>query len=181
MLKFLLFFIVLIFSLDSTAQSADFILLKKKDKTIKSFYSGTNIEFVTKNGVYKNGTVSKIENDTLFIQEFLVSRRMTNLGVYIIDTAGSFHFSYHYNDIKSIGKEKNNFDMRASGSSLLGGGILLTLLSGVVYLTDRQRFSPELLAASVTLGTMGFFMSTKKDNGIVIGKKKYHLEYIKIK
>jgi ribose 5-phosphate isomerase len=163
-------------------QSSDFILLKKKRKTITSFYAGTSIEFVTKNGVYKNASISKIENDTIYIQEFLTNRRMTDMGFYIIDTAGSFHFSYCYKDISTIGRKSTNqnFNVSGSGASLFGGGILLTLASGVVYIADRKKFSPELMIAGAGLAAIGYLLSKINNNGIIIGKNHYRLTYIKM-
>ena len=106
---------------------------------------------------------------------------MTSMGFYVIDTLGSFHYSYHYKDILSIIKKSNaNFDWSASGATLLGGSILLTAASGIVYLTDRDKFSPQLLIGGMGLGVIGFFMSKIKPKSIVIGKRNYKLEYIKM-
>lgn len=163
------------------AQSSDFLLLKKNNKTIKSYYSGVNIELVTKSGVYKNGTINKIQNDSIFLQEFLINTQMTSMGFYVIDTLGSFHYSYHYKDILSIiKKSKANFDWSASGATLLGGGILLTVASGIVYLADSDKFSPQLLVGGASLGVIGFFMSKIKPKNAVLGKRNYRLEYIKM-
>lgn len=164
------------------AQHSDFLLLKKKNKTIKSFYSGVSIELITNSGVYKNGTINKIQNDSIFLQEYLISNSMTNMGFYVIDTLGSFHFCYHYKEILSIiKKSRANFDWSASGATLLGGGILLTVASGIVYLADNDKFSPQLLIAGVGLGVIGYFMSKIKLKSVIIGKRNYRLEYIKMK
>lgn len=180
-MKTIFFIILILFSSIADAQYSDFLLLKKNNKTIKSFYSGVNIELITKSGVYKNGTINKIQNDSIFLQEFLVNRSMTSMGFYVIDTLGSFHYSYHYKDILSIiKKSKDNFDWSASGAALLGGGMLLTVASGIVYLADRDKFSPQLLVAGAGLGVIGYFMSKIKPKNVVIGKRNYRLEYIKM-
>ena len=156
-----------------------FILLKKKNKTIASYYAGTSIEFITKSGVYKKATIKKIVHDSIFLQEFIIHQSMTPVGFYILDTAGSFNFVYNYNDILKILIPKNNFDLKASGASLLGGGLLLTLASGVVFLADRERFSPQLMLAGAGLGALGYLLSIVSNKGIEIGKRKYRFEYIK--
>lgn len=180
-MKTILFIFLVLFVCNVNAQSSDFLLLKKNKKTIKSYYSGVNIELITKSGVYKNGTINKIQHDSIFLQEFLINRSMTSMGFYVIDTLGSFHYSYHYKDILSIIKKSNaNFDWSASGATLLGGSILLTAASGIVYLTDRDKFSPQLLIGGMGLGVIGFFMSKIKPKSIVIGKRNYKLEYIKM-
>lgn len=178
MFRLILFSIICFASVAAHAQSSDFIILKKKNKTIRTFYAGSNIEFVATNGAYRNGVINKIERDTIFMQEFLVQRIPTTFGTYIIDTAGSFRFAYDYRQIKMFGKEQKGFNVAGSGGALLGGGILLTLGSGVVYLADREKFSGGLMAASAGLALAGYFMSKSGSKGIVMGKKGYHLQYM---
>lgn len=180
-MKTIFFFLFILFTCVVNAQYSDFLLLKKKNKTIKSYYSGVNIELITKSGVYKNGTINKIQNDSIFLQEFLISNSMTSMGFYVIDTMGSLNYSYHYKDIQSvIKKSRANFDWSASGAALLGGGILLSTASGIVYLADRDKFSPQLLIAGSGLGVIGYFLSKIKPKNVVIGKRNYKLEYIKM-
>lgn len=172
--------ILLFISTASFAQSADFIILKKKNKTITTFYSGTNIAFTAKSGAFINATINGIKNDTLFLQEFIIRYLPTTIGTYIIDTAGSYRYKYHYNQIAAIGKkEKTNFNVKGSGAALLGGGAVLALASGVVYVADREKFSAPLLIAAVGLGTIGYFMAKGKKggSGMLIGRK-YRLVYM---
>jgi len=163
------------------AQPSDFIILKKKDRTVRSYYAGTQIEFVTTSGAYRNAVINRIVNDSIFLQEFLIRHIPTTLGFFITDTAGSFRYAYRYDEIGTIGpKEKKGFNVRGSGAALLGGGIVLTVAGGIVYLADKEKFSPALLIASAGLATAGYFMSKSGGKGIVIGKKNYRLEYIKV-
>ncbi len=145
-----------------------------------TFYSGSQISFTAESGAFINAQINGIKNDTLYLQEFIIRYLPTTLGTYIIDTAGSYHYKYHYKQIAVIGqKEKTNFNVKGSGAVLLGGGILLTLASGVVYVADREKFSAPLLLTSVGLGTLGYFLAKGKKggNGMRIGKK-YKLVYM---
>ncbi len=170
--------LLLLFSVSCYSQSADFIVLKKNNKAVRSFYAGSNIELTTTSGAYISALINGIKNDTLYLQEFVISYLPTTLGTYIIDTAGSYHYKFHYNQIKAIGKAgKKGFDTKGSGAALLGGGLLLTVASGVVYLVDRKKFSAPLLIASAALGTAGYFMSKGSSNALMIGKK-YKLVYM---
>jgi hypothetical protein len=171
--------ILLFTSAASFAQYADFIQLKKKNKPVATFYSGMNISFTAQSGTGITALINGIQNDTLYLQEFIVQYLPTNFGTYIIDTAGSYRYKYHYNQIAAIGKkEKTNFNTRGSGAALFGGGALLTLASGVVYFADIKKFSLQLLLASVGLGTLGYFMAKgSKGGGMMIGKK-YKLVYM---
>lgn len=159
-------------------QSSDFIILKKANRAVKYFYAGTHIEFVSSNDAYRDALITDIKNDSIYLQEFYVVRMPTTYGGFIMDTAGSFRYTYHYNQVKSFGKkQKKGFNVSGSGAALLGGGILLTLASGVSYLADKEKFSPQLLGAAVALGTAGYFMSRIGSKGIVIGRK-YTLQYM---
>ncbi len=161
------------------AQTSDILVLKKGSKSIARYYSGSHINFTTNNGAYRDAEITQIKNDSIYLQEFLIRRLPTTLGFYIFDTAGSFRFVYHYNQIKNMGQPPNkNFNVSGSGAALLGGGILLTLASGVVYIADREKFSPALLGAAVGLSAVGFLMSKSGSKGIIIGKRGYQFQYI---
>lgn len=172
--------ILLLYSTASFSQSADFIMLKKHNKTVTTFYSGTHIAFTSESGAFIDALIKGIKNDTLYLQEFVIRYTPTTIGTYIIDTAGSYQYKFNYNQIRVIGqKEKTNFNVKGSGAALLGGGILLTLASAVVYVVDREKFSAPLLIASVGLGTIGYFLAKGKKHGggMVVGKK-YKLFYM---
>jgi len=170
--------LLIFFSTASFAQQADFLVLKKKNKGIGTYFAGGNIEFTAESGAHISALINAIKNDTIYLQEFVVRMLPTVFGTYILDTAGSYHYKYHYNQIKAIGKqERKNFNLSGSGAALLGGGTVLTLASGVVYLADREKFSAPLLFASMGLGVVGYFLCKDRTHGMTIGKK-YKLEYM---
>lgn len=171
---------LLLVSAVSFSQSADFIQLKKNNKLITTYYSGMNISLTAESGANITALINGIKNDTIYLQEFIIQYLPTTFGTYIIDTVGSYRYKYHYNQVAAIGKkEKTNFNTKGSGAALFGGGALLTLASGVVYIADRKKFSLPLLLSSVGLGTLGYFMAKGKKggSGMVIGKK-YKLVYM---
>lgn len=175
-----IFFLLFLSVAAAHAQPSDFIILKKKDKTIRSYYAGTQIEFVSTTGAYRNAVITRIVNDSIFLQEFIVRTVMTQLGFYIVDTAGSYFYKYHYKQISSIGKQQKGFNLSGSGAALMGGGAILILANGVVFLVDKKKFSPALLIASAALAGIGYLMSRSGSKGMQIGKKNYRLEYIKV-
>jgi len=160
------------------AQSSDFIILKKKNKTVKMFYTGTNIEFVTNTGAYRNAVITKIKNDSIFLKEYLINRIPTTLGFFVIDTMGSYHYEYNYKQIAHFGKVNKKFNVAGSGAALMGGGTLLTLASGVVYVVDRKNFSSALMLSAIGLAGVGYLMNKASGKGITIGKKNYRLQYM---
>ncbi|MEO5984092.1 MAG: hypothetical protein ABIP80_01225 [Ferruginibacter sp.] len=169
----------ILLSMNAFAQPSDFIILKKKGRTVRSYYAGTQIEFMSGNGAYRNGLINSINHDTVYMQEFLVSRLPTTYGGYILDTAGSFRYKYHYNQILSVGqKPQKGFNVRGSGASLMGGGLILLMASGVVYVADKDKFSPVLMGSAAGLAGLGFLMNKSGSSGIVMGKKGYKIEYM---
>lgn len=178
-MKSLLLILSIVLAGQCFAQRSDVIILKKRNKTIDRFYSGKDIAFTTINGAYINANIQGIKSDTLFLKEFIVRTMLTQLGVYIRDTVGVYNLQYHYNEIKIIGKEKKGFNLSGSAASLMGGGALLMVASGVVYLADREKFSPALLIASASLAGLGFVMAKTTGKGMEIGKK-YNLVYLSL-
>lgn len=170
--------VLLFTALSSFSQTADFIVIKKKGKTIQSIFAGRNIEFVTTSGAYINASINGIAHDTLYLQEFVVQRLLTTFGTYILDTLGSYHYKFHYNQVAALGKkQKRGFNFQGSGASLFSGGVILTVASGVVFLADRKNFSAPLLIASAGLGALGYFLMKSGGKPMVIGKK-YTLHYM---
>ncbi len=173
-----LFFILFLFAYTGAcAQASDFILFKKKGITQKTYFAGSTIVFTSNTGANIEANILAIRNDSLFLRQYITRPVMTQLGVYILDTS-FYYYQYHYKDIAAIGKTGRRFDWSGSGGALMGGGLLLTIASGVVYLADNKKFSPELLAASVGLAGVGYLLSKSGSKGMVIGKK-YSMEYIR--
>ena len=161
------------------AQSGDFIVVKKRNKTIATYFPGYNIQFLATNGAYRDAQINKIENDTLYLQEFVVYRVPTTFGGFILDTAGSFRYKYHYNQIHSFGPPKQKgFSLSGSGSSLMGGGLLLMLGSGVVYVADREKFSSGLLLGAAALSGLGYLLSKSGSKPMIMGKRNYNIVYM---
>lgn len=177
---FRILLILLLFTNASSAQTADFIVLKKKGRNVQTFFRGGHIEFQTVNGAYRDAQIRDIRNDSIFLQEFLVSRVFTTLGYFVNDTLGSYSYQYSYKDIYRFGRENKKFNVAGSGAALMGGGALLTLASGVSFLADRKKFSPQLLLAAVGLGGIGYLLSKSGSKGIVVGKRHYTIEYIHV-
>jgi hypothetical protein len=170
-------FIFLFFSYSAVAQSTDFLLLQKHDRTIATFYAGNHISLTTTSGTFIDADITQIKSDSIFLKQYIIEQVPTTLGVYILDTVNSYRYQYSYNDIKSIVTLDRGFDISGSGESLLGGGAILVLASGVVYLADKNSFSPELLIAGAALGTAGYFMSKVGGKKKTIGRK-YKLVYV---
>jgi hypothetical protein len=178
-MKQVLILLLLSTTFHALSQPSDVLLLKKKNKTIKRYFAGSNIEITTTTGAYVNGTITRIMHDSLSLKVDVVRQMPTQLGVYVLDTVATYYYKYHYNQVKVIGKPSKGFNLSASSASLIGGGLVLTVASGVVYLVDRENFSPTLLIAGISLASLGYLLAKTTGKGMVIGKK-YSLVYLGI-
>ncbi|MBC7890235.1 MAG: hypothetical protein H7Z13_20360 [Ferruginibacter sp.] len=175
----ILLILLFLFGNQTFGQSSDVILLKRNNKTIKRYFAGTAIDLTTTTGAYISANIIKIKNDSLFLKQYVIRQTPTQLGVYVLDTVTTYYYKYHYNQVKVIGKTGRRFNLSASAASLMGGGVLLTVASGVVFLVDRDKFSPALLIVSASLATVGYVMAKTGGKGMVIGKR-YSLVYLGI-
>ena len=178
-MKSLLLLVILFTQQWAWSQSTDIIFLKKGRRNVATYFAGSHIAFTTLEGQSLEAQITAIKNDTLFLQQFVVRQVPTQLGVYVLDTLTSYRYQYDYRQIKTIYKRGANFNLAASGASLLGGGIVIVLASGVVYLADRNKFSAPLMYTGAGLAIAGYGLSRLNTDQLPIGKK-YTLTYLKV-
>src|SRR6188474_2524955 len=111
MKKEVLSFLSFLFCQISVAQN-DFIILKKKDHTVKTMFSGNQASFATSLRYY-SGRINFIKNDSIYLLEYDVRQMPTNLGVYVLDTVATYHTEVYYKDILKVGNEKKGFNANA--------------------------------------------------------------------
>jgi uncharacterized protein (UPF0303 family) len=169
-----------LFVFTTCAQKNDFLILKRKSRTVQMFFKGSSIEFLTIKGDYRNAVINDIKNDSIFLREYIVNRVPSTLGFFFMDTLGSYRYAYHYKQLYKFNKQHKKFDVNGSAAALLGGGTIITLASGVIYVADNKKFSLPLLATGAGLATLGYFWGKQSIKGITIGKNKYSLQYINI-
>ena len=180
----LLFFISSFIYASCLSQPSDFIILKKDQRTIKSFFAGSNIGFVTENGNY-SGKIISVKKDSLFIEEYDIRQVPTNLGVYMLDTVATYRLAFNYKEIIKIENQKRKgFNWAASGGALFGGGILITTVGLGTWIFTKTgtqyHASPALVISAAALAGVGYLLLKSNGSYYTIGKK-YQLEYIKVK
>jgi hypothetical protein len=166
------------------SQPSDFLVLKKNGKSIKSFFTGSNISFETDKGFYA-GQINAIQKDSLFLTQYDIQQVLTRLGVTVLDTIAAYRLVFNHKEIINISTQKRKgFNLSATGGSLFGGGILITAFGLGTWIFTKPgteyHASPALVISAAALGGIGYLLL--KSNGSVysIGKK-YQLEYIKVK
>ena len=181
-MRFFLVLFYFFFTVPCIAQS-DLLLLKKNNRTEKTFFPGSEMTFSTTFGFY-NAYVTSIERDSVFLIQYDVRQVPTNLGVYMLDTVARYRFGVNYHDITGFGKSSSQFNWSASGGALFGGGILLTTvgLGTWIFSKPNTRYyaRPALVITSAALATAGYLMMKSFNKGRPLGKK-YQLTYVKVK
>lgn len=170
------------FSTSCLAQS-DLLILKKNNRTIQSFFPGSEMIFSTSSG-YHIANVTSIEKDSIFLIQYNIRQVPTSLGVYVLDTVARYPFGINYHDITAFGKSSNHFNLGGSGGALFGGGILITAvgLGTWIFSKPNTRYyaSPYLVGGAATLAGIGYLIMKSANRGMVLGKK-YTLHYISVK
>ena len=166
------------------SQPSDFIVVKKDQRTVKSFFAGSTISFETDRGYY-SGQIISIKKDSLFINQYDIRQRPTNLGVYVLDTVATYRLAFNYKEILKIEKQKKRgFDWSSSGGNLLGGGILITAVGLGSWVFTKagtpSHASPALVIGGAALAGVGYLLLRSNNAGYTIGKK-YQLQYIRVK
>ncbi|MEP6583418.1 MAG: hypothetical protein ABJA90_04105 [Ginsengibacter sp.] len=184
MKRLLICFICLCSLLFSRAQSSDILILKKNDRTFKTFFPGNPISFTTASGYY-DGFITSINHDTLFLIQYDIRQRPSNFGVYFLDTVATYRYGINYKQINAFNKNiDKKFNWSGSGGALFGGGILLTTvgLGTWIFSKPNTRYyaSPYLIGSAAVLAGIGYLLIKSGGNGLQIGKK-YSLEYVPVK
>lgn len=183
MKKLFLSLTIILFFANCFSQASDFIAVKKNQQTKKSFFAGSRVTFATSLRNY-SGVIGIIQRDSVFILEYDIRKSPTTLGFYILDTVATYRSAIYYKDITQIFNFRTGFDKRASGASLLGGGMLLTALGLGSWIFTKPgaqyHASTAFVAGSAALAGIGYVLSNSNSDSYSF-KKKYKLVYVKVK
>ena len=181
----LLFFlsVAFLYTTSCVAQN-DLLILKKNDRTIQSFFPGSEMNFSTDVRYYE-GQVTEIKRDSVFLVQYDIRHVYSpNLGVFVLDTISAYHFAVNYKNIISFGKSHSNFNWNASGATLLGGGALLTTAGLITWIfakpNTRYYARPALVIGAAVLAGVGYLLLKTGNKTMKLGKK-YTLHYINLK
>ncbi len=139
---------------DCCAQSG-FLIHKKGNKTVRTYFAGSYITFQTHHEQWITGLIKKIRSDSVHVQMMQV-RMLGGPGIAIADTGYSAIMRLHYKDILAFEKD--------ACFSFIGNGIFfkigavgyatLNIANGLIYkepLFDNENSRRLLTAAGVFL------------------------------
>jgi hypothetical protein len=99
-MKKLTLIMILLFSFSYSFSQHAFIIFKKKNKTIESFWPGSTIAFQLKDKQWQRGEIAKIQNDSFYIRPVLVQYNLLNTDTFYYRLLG---FALH--DIYAMPKK----------------------------------------------------------------------------
>jgi hypothetical protein len=173
------FFILIVSNL--YAQSSDIITLKKRNGvTKKTYFAGSQIEFIDLSGSFVKGSIKKIERDSLFINLYDTRKQYTIWGTSFWDTISVFTVQYHYKDIRELIKPEKGFNFIRNGLlfTIVGTGYAFLHIFNAVYL--KEKLDAKTLGISGAAVLSGLLLK-KLDRSTIRMGKQYYLQYIPTK
>lgn len=151
------------------------LLLQKRGRTVKTFFEGSHIEFLTRYKTPMQGIISRFKNDTLYIRDFSIQKSMSSLGGVYFDTLYFPELGVHYRDIGYFRPEKNKATARRLGGFMQKAGVawlLMNVINGALKQEPRREWldTPNAILTG-TLLAGGTALKIKAGKDWKIGRK----------
>lgn len=185
MMRYLIFTGIFFIGIAASGQQpSDYLVLKKKNnRTLRTYFTGTFISAVSYDGFEINGIISKIRNDTLFIQQQRVYY-VNKLGLPALDTL-LYTIAVDYRDIHrfnysshtGIGgaPRRRGFSEVALPTLMIMGGFGYLTLESVNTLYRKESFNDKGkltgMAIAAAVGGSGILMKRIGRNNNEVGRK----------
>jgi hypothetical protein len=159
------------------------LLLRKKDKTFKSYYVGHHITLKTVNNTYADGIITKITSDSVYIRSYDLERSGTDYGAVYIDTVFRYTTAIHYNEIGAVLVLDTKSNRKTNGTILViaGGGVLFLGAVNGLYRGDPPKdwYKPSGFILAGVFTALGIWLRRSADKKYDIGKK-YQLKILEL-
>jgi len=167
----------------STHAQSDFIVLKKRNTSLKTYFVGTYMSLVLSNDELLGGYIKKIQNDTVYIRPFTLQVYLNAFGFATTDTAWSSIVRVAIKNIKGVPNIKRSFEYIRDGSLIeigAGGYILLNIINNLSHKEPLfgEQNAPRLGTAAGVFA-VGLLLQLTRQPYITLGKR-YHLDYIRL-
>jgi uncharacterized membrane protein YccF (DUF307 family) len=176
-----LFFVLVLLTTTTNqiwAQGSDMVVLRKgPEKTLKTYIAGSQIHFISIAGNEVEGSIKKIERDSIFIHTYDSRAAYTMWGTSFWDTVSVSLSRYHVSDIREIIKPKSGFGFIKNGYLFMVAGISYAILHVVNAPILDQPIIPGQLAIAGGITATGVVLNRVHKRTVKLGKK-YHLQYI---
>jgi hypothetical protein len=178
-MKLLLILTILMISMAALSQQSDFFLLKRSGKTIRSFFQGSYIDLVTRDGENYSGYIKKIARDSVWVEYHEILKGYSAFGGVVLDTMTFEARRFAMNNILSIHKEEQRLEQAAPAVLLKigsAGYLSLHIINGLI---QHQSISLKKVGIAAGAYLAGVLISKLHKENYYIGKR-YRLQYISL-
>ncbi|HSB91527.1 MAG TPA: hypothetical protein VLC28_00355 [Flavitalea sp.] len=176
-----------LFGSEIFAQKSDFIVIRNKQRTVRTYFAGSYINADTYAGFTLNGIIKKIAHDSLYVEQENVYQVATQFGTPALDTVRYF-IPIYYKEIRKFNYELDGSRQRGGSSLLLpkillygGTGYIVLELVNTAYrnesLNEGNKLTSLAIAGGVALTGLIWQESIKSKQR---KGKKVTVEYIKM-
>jgi len=173
-MKYILIVIVFFSGFRSIAQG-DFILLRKNNVVIQSYFKGSYFTGQLNNGQWVEGRIMKIKDDSLFMEQMEVRQVPSIFGTPMLDTVKYGLLKLSLKDIHALPKKEHGIGIVNNGSLFMvgaGGYAALNIINGLTQsnepITSHQNIINLSIAAGVFL--FGEILHWTHHKYIILGK-----------
>ena len=174
-MKYALTLIVVFCCLQSFAQG-DFILLRKDNVVIQSYFKDSYLKCQLNNGQWIEGRIKQIKADSLFLEQIQVRQVASIFGTPMLDTLRYGLAKFSIKDIHTLPKKEHGIAMVNNGSLFkvgAGGYIVLNIINGLTQPNQSVTSNQNLLNLGIAAGVFMFgeILHWTHRDYITIGKK----------
>jgi hypothetical protein len=182
----LLFFIILVCCGHlAVAQVPDMLSVRRKNgRSIKTFYAGSSISFLTITGTPVQGSIVTLRKDSIYLHTYATRVVPTYLGVTVVDTFARRIERIHYRDIGRIevfSRKRGIYGRLGTYAAVGGGGyIFLNVFNGLTQkenITDKDNL--RSLTAPAVVAVSGI-LASKLFKEVTFTKKRHRIVYISL-
>lgn len=182
-MKNIVLLLLLIISTRSPAQTNDWMVLKKKDLTVKTYFSGNYIRFQLDNYQWIEGDIKFFRNDSIFLMQRREQVLYNAWGLPVRDTLDMGILAYGIKEIYAVPLEKTGVTIFEDGTLLqvIGAGYIALNAINSIALHDPFFAAENLAKVGVTAGVfmIGKVLQWNHPTKVILGKK-YKLASIKV-
>ncbi len=184
-MKYLLFMLLILTASGTAAQKSDFIVLKKNNnRTLKTYFPGTFLKGVTLTGFSLNGMITRIANDSVYIEQQEIYQVGNQFGLPSLDTV-IYTIRLHFADIEHFDykpRRRKGFSNITIPGILIRAGFGYAVLESVNTLYRKESFSEDNKLVSIGVGLVAggtgiLWQQVKKSRDKAGGK--YKVQYVK--
>lgn len=159
----------------ATFAQPGFVVLRKHNQTIKTYFPTSYIIFQLSNKQWIEGRIKTIKDDSIYLNQMALRHVINYLGLFAIDTVRLGIFKVSVNEIYALPKEKESFGFIKNGSLLQIGAIGYTGLNIINGLGKSEPVfeGDNLTNLGVAAGVfaLGTLLHSTYHSTYILGKK----------